>query len=132
MNDTGEKTVPCETCGEPTTKTGTKRCDWCWEVESRLDGYLTRGKANARRILLATLKGCDPEEIAVRTLSMTVEEARLPRKIVQLVTAGAANGTRLFCLCDDGTSWEFGAQDHKPRWKLLPKPGLPALVETPP
>lgn len=33
----------CETCGRPTDKTGTKRCDGCWEVEHRLDGYLRDG-----------------------------------------------------------------------------------------
>jgi hypothetical protein len=33
-------TVPCETCGTPTTYTGTKRCNNCWEIEHRLPGYL--------------------------------------------------------------------------------------------
>jgi hypothetical protein len=55
--------------------------------------------------------------------AMTIEEARLPRKIVQLIPAGE----RLFCMCDDGTAWEWtanaGPREH---WRLLPKPGLPA------
>lgn len=29
-------TVPCELCGVPTTMTATKRCDRCWELESRV------------------------------------------------------------------------------------------------
>lgn len=42
-----DKTVPCELCGEPTTYTGTKRCDRCYQLEFRI-------KANpklARKIL---------------------------------------------------------------------------------
>jgi len=31
-----EKTVPCELCGEPTEMLGTKRCDFCWELEWRV------------------------------------------------------------------------------------------------
>ena len=57
---------------------------------------------------------------------MTVEEARLPRKIVQLVSVGNRNGDRLFCLCDDGTAWQCSAEGSPGfRWTLLPKPGLP-------
>lgn len=40
-----EETVPCKTCGEPTKFTGTKRCNNCYEVESRLDSYLRNPKA---------------------------------------------------------------------------------------
>lgn len=42
-----EKTIPCQTCGTPTTMLGTKRCHNCWEVESRLDKYLARGSHRA-------------------------------------------------------------------------------------
>ena len=34
------ETVPCETCRMPTKQRGTKRCDGCWEVESRLEAYI--------------------------------------------------------------------------------------------
>ena len=27
------RTVPCAICVEPTPRTGTKRCDICWEME---------------------------------------------------------------------------------------------------
>ena len=30
------ETVPCEICKTPTQMTGTKRCDRCWELESRM------------------------------------------------------------------------------------------------
>lgn len=40
-----QETVPCETCGEPTTYTGTKRCNNCYEVETRLDKFLQNPKA---------------------------------------------------------------------------------------
>ena len=28
--------VPCSLCGTPTPYTGTKRCNRCWELESRI------------------------------------------------------------------------------------------------
>ncbi len=34
------ETTACETCGAVTRMLGTKRCDNCYEVESRLDKYL--------------------------------------------------------------------------------------------
>lgn len=51
--------VPCSTCGAATINTGTKRCNACWEVESRLEDYLRRGGVNAqdfvRKLLLTSL-----------------------------------------------------------------------------
>ena len=49
----GMKWVPCETCGNPTHSTVTKRCDGCWEVEHRLRDYLkhARGRVFAARAL---------------------------------------------------------------------------------
>jgi hypothetical protein len=38
------ETVPCDTCGQPTPYKGTRRCDNCWEVESRLAAYLESEK----------------------------------------------------------------------------------------
>lgn len=38
-------TIPCETCGDPTPMLGTKRCDGCWEVETRLLSYLKNENA---------------------------------------------------------------------------------------
>lgn len=35
-NKRGQPLIPCELCGKPTTATGTKRCDRCWELESRI------------------------------------------------------------------------------------------------
>ena len=40
-------TVPCGRCGRPTTSTGTKRCDACWELETRIQA----DPAMARAIL---------------------------------------------------------------------------------
>lgn len=39
----GDDTIPCETCTLPTQMFGTKRCDRCYEVESRLADYLRTG-----------------------------------------------------------------------------------------
>jgi len=36
MIDLIEQTVPCTICGEPTIMRGTKLCDNCWEVLSRV------------------------------------------------------------------------------------------------
>jgi len=33
---TKEETVPCTWCGKPTTMLGTKLCDRCWELETRI------------------------------------------------------------------------------------------------
>lgn len=41
------ETVPCGLCGTSTRMTGTKRCDRCWELESRIQG----NPELARRIL---------------------------------------------------------------------------------
>jgi len=32
--------VPCQVCGIPTTMLGTKLCNGCWEVKSRLMSFL--------------------------------------------------------------------------------------------
>ena len=34
--DKGETKIPCKYCGELTSMTGTKMCDNCWEMESRM------------------------------------------------------------------------------------------------
>jgi hypothetical protein len=51
--------VPCETCGDPTHSTGTKRCDGCWEVEHRLRDYLTnpRGQVFVAKALVQAGSG---------------------------------------------------------------------------
>lgn len=51
------ETVPCDTCKEPTTFTGTKRCNNCYEVEGRLSTYLrsARGRSLVRaRLAMAS------------------------------------------------------------------------------
>lgn len=57
------ETVPCETCGEPTAMTSTKRCNDCYEVELRLPKFLShaKGRAHVRR-LLASLKKTHVED----------------------------------------------------------------------
>lgn len=50
-------TVPCTTCGTPTEMTGTKKCNRCWEVETRLEEYLIHPNARARtQLLIARLE----------------------------------------------------------------------------
>jgi hypothetical protein len=51
----GIKHVPCETCGCPTDKTSTERCDGCWEVEHRIGGDLREGGAKARDFLVGAI-----------------------------------------------------------------------------
>ena len=39
-----EKTVDCTICGNKTTMTGTKLCDRCWELKSRIEMDLDLAK----------------------------------------------------------------------------------------
>lgn len=52
---TGEETVPCKWCGVPTPMTGTKCCDNCWEMASRIFAY----PALAEKMLAAKKEGRD-------------------------------------------------------------------------
>lgn len=36
FNNLGMEVIDCGLCGRPTTMTGTKRCDRCWELETRI------------------------------------------------------------------------------------------------
>lgn len=55
-----DETVPCRTCGEDTRMTGTQLCDWCYETETRLAGYLRRGGEKARAFVRAALERVSP------------------------------------------------------------------------
>jgi len=44
--------IPCQICGEPTRMLGTKRCDRCWELETRV----RMNPELARKILEETKK----------------------------------------------------------------------------
>jgi len=39
------ETILCKTCSKPTPMLGTKLCDPCWEVETRLPSYLNNKNA---------------------------------------------------------------------------------------
>lgn len=60
--------IPCGICGRPTRYLGTKRCDRCWELESRInaDPHL------ARRILAALDTEDDRED---RNHRQAIEDA---------------------------------------------------------
>ena len=47
--------VVCETCGTETTSVGTRRCDTCYEVETRLKNYALYGGVFAVRNFLGAL-----------------------------------------------------------------------------
>lgn len=51
----GIEFVACETCGDPTSTTVTKRCPGCWEVEHRLRDYVRDGGDKARAKLAEAL-----------------------------------------------------------------------------
>lgn len=53
MSHGGE--TSCETCNKFTPNLGTKRCDWCWEVERRLEDYLSRGGTEAIAFVIKAL-----------------------------------------------------------------------------
>lgn len=64
---------PCETCGDPTAMTGTRRCDRCYEVERRLPAYLeTKG---GLAFVLKQL-GSKPFAEAIRAINGLLKIAR--------------------------------------------------------
>ncbi len=66
MKPADPPTVPCTTCGRPTTSCGTKKCDCCWEVEARLPEYLSTPGGRARVAqMLASATGAGPVHPAV-------------------------------------------------------------------
>lgn len=75
-------TIPCETCGTPTEFESTKRCNYCWEVESRLAIYLRDGGEKARAFVRVALTVAfaqagapDPRDLLGGALERFVEEA---------------------------------------------------------
>jgi hypothetical protein len=55
-----QATVPCELCKDPTTMLGTKRCDRCYELETRIQS----NPQLARKILAKTMPAGSDDEIA--------------------------------------------------------------------
>lgn len=51
-----KETIPCTTCGTPTTMLGTKLCNNCWEVQRRLWIYV-RTLRGCTTLLKAVLRG---------------------------------------------------------------------------
>jgi hypothetical protein len=66
------ETIPCETCGEPTTFTGTKRCNNCYEVESRLDKYLQNPKA--LQLIVRKLRESELKQGAAKAIEIFDED----------------------------------------------------------
>lgn len=52
MTDTEIRVVPCHICGNNTPMTGTKECDLCYEVMSRIVPFLGRCKLATLSVLL--------------------------------------------------------------------------------
>ena len=46
-----EEKVSCALCGEPTSKGGTRRCDRCWLLESRIEDNPELAHMILRRIM---------------------------------------------------------------------------------
>jgi len=44
-NLTSDKKVPCKYCGTPTGMIRTELCDNCWEIQNRLEGFISHEKA---------------------------------------------------------------------------------------
>ena len=58
--------IPCATCGKPTDMIGTKRCNFCWELERRLPEYLARGGEKARSTVIDALADQDRARVVRR------------------------------------------------------------------
>ena len=57
-----KESIPCRTCSESTHNTGTRQCNRCWEVESRLEDYIARGGYAAVRFIHSVLERRGPCE----------------------------------------------------------------------
>ena len=63
-------TVPCGLCGKPTPMTGTKRCDFCWEMEGRI-----RREPDLARKVLAQLEADNTAAVLKDALKLLDEVA---------------------------------------------------------
>lgn len=71
-------TVPCQFCGRPTPMTGTKMCDNCWEVDRRIDDFVTSrpGLLRVHQALMRferTLSESEAQELAAMLLTAEVD-----------------------------------------------------------
>ena len=84
-----KETVPCKTCGKPTPMLGTKLCDSCWEVETRLSRYLNN--ENAIQFVSAALY-----KVGRKLIQATPAESRYGHKLAEL---GAQYGRESEWIC---------------------------------
>lgn len=92
--NTEHETTPCDICGTPTSMLGTKLCDRCWELKTRI----TSDPEIARRILLA-MPDVEPEPGSTATNSDEWQyrqtrysaEARVGKFTVRLHWTGLAD-----------------------------------------
>lgn len=82
-------TVPCETCNDPTTYTGTKRCNRCWEVERNLADYAKT--PNGRQNLIRAVGIFD-----VNALKRWLGKERARYERIQNSAAGSSSRERAF------------------------------------
>ena len=74
-------TIPCENCASPTPYKSTKRCNNCWEVESRLESYVN------------SMKG---EEFVLQTLKRQGSSSNMYKMIEEVRKTNENNGWNLF------------------------------------
>lgn len=60
--------VQCKICGSDRALSGTKLCDGCWEVESRLTGFLRH--PNAVKLVCEELADADPRFACLKNLAL--------------------------------------------------------------
>lgn len=74
-----DKTVDCLLCGGETTKIGTKLCDRCWELKTRIEANPTVARLVMRKLDTEILKkevAANPElsRVILADLSKELEE----------------------------------------------------------
>jgi len=110
-----QPTCPCETCGEPTTYTGTKRCNNCWEVEGRLDEYASEPNGR-KRILEALVRQIEGSRSPTRQQLDAVTRA-LNNKAFSLAMNGGDDSEYLAIIA--AIRWAAGLwhnPEHTPLW----------------
>jgi len=87
----GSKIIDCLLCGGETTMLGTKRCDRCWELESRINADPELALKILTELNKTPLPPCRPatkiEIEAMRSICNMQDELEEARKIIRTLLA---------------------------------------------
>ncbi len=100
-NKHDSETVPCELCGRPTKMLSTKRCDGCWELETRISGDVSmtlkilKRNHNMKTVLVEHVTDCPFLQEASETVELQGGDCGFVCDILRLDKGGRAR-----CNCE--------------------------------